>query len=711
MTITDVINENIIRFLVQTYTLLSLPFYSIAQKPWQNVNRSNRLPSFLQFQRGDGYLSCRNNKKRSDLHQAIRNENVDTIEKLIEFAVDRYGEKRMLGTRQLLGEENELQSNGTMFTKYALGNYCWKTYNEVYTEVRSFGRGLRSLGFNNMMNVAIFSETRAEWMIAAFGCMKQSLPIVTLYANLNDEGFVHGLVETETSCIITSYDLLPRVMNIIPQLGGVKTIIVFEHQIKSFDKISPGGNTQLIGYKEVVHLGASFDTEDCLPNPEDTAIIMYTSGSTGKPKGVVLSHKNILSSLFGYLDEFRFSSDEVVLAYLPLAHVLELIVETIIVLCGASIGYSSPLTLTDRSSKVKLGYKGDATVLRPSALTSVPLINERLYKSIKENIESRPQLIRSVFKFLIDYKIYWTNLGYSTPIFDNLILKPKLASILGGRIKRIFGGGAPLAEETHAFIRAVFCCPIYQGYGLTETAASACVMAESDRSTGSVGIPTTCSEIRLVSWEAGGYMLTDTPHPRGEIHIGGDIVAQGYYHQAELTAQEFYEEDGKRWFRTGDIGEISLSTGRIWITDRKKDLIKNQYGEYIALNKVESILKTCKLIDNICVYADSLQFFTVALVSPNVEQLKLVAERENIVQQNWNELCNNRVLEDAIRQEIFQHPSVQNGHLRKFEIPHKLKIVPDLWTPESNLVTASFKLKRKNIIDKYQILIDQMYHV
>ena len=711
MTITDVINENVIRFLVQTYTLLSLPFYYIAQKPWQNVNRSNRLPSFLQFQRGDGYLSCRNNKKRSDLHQAIRNENVDTIEKLIEFAVDRYGEKRMLGTRQLLGEENELQSNGTMFTKYALGNYCWKTYNEVYTEVRSFGRGLRSLGFNNMMNVAIFSETRAEWMIAAFGCMKQSLPIVTLYANLNDEGFVHGLVETETSCIITSYDLLPRVMNIIPQLGGVKTIIVFEHQIKSFDKISPGGNTQLIGYKEVVHLGASFDTEDCLPNPEDTAIIMYTSGSTGKPKGVVLSHKNILSSLFGYLDEFQFSSDEVVLAYLPLAHVLELIVETIIVLCGASIGYSSPLTLTDRSSKVKLGYKGDATVLRPSALTSVPLINERLYKSIKENIESRPQLIRSVFKFLIDYKIYWTNLGYSTPIFDNLILKPKLASILGGRIKRIFGGGAPLAEETHAFIRAVFCCPIYQGYGLTETAASACVMAESDRSTGSVGIPTTCSEIRLVSWEAGGYMLTDTPHPRGEIHIGGDIVAQGYYHQAELTAQEFYEEDGKRWFRTGDIGEISLSTGRIWITDRKKDLIKNQYGEYIALNKVESILKTCKLIDNICVYADSLQFFTVALVSPNVEQLKLVAERENIVQQDWNELCNNRVLEDAIRQEIFQHPSVQNGHLRKFEIPHKLKIVPDLWTPESNLVTASFKLKRKNIIDKYQILIDQMYHV
>ena len=124
MTITDVINENVIRFLVQTYTLLSLPFYYIAQKPWQNVNRSNRLPSFLQFQRGDGYLSCRNNKKRSDLHQAIRNENVDTIEKLIEFAVDRYGEKRMLGTRQLLGEENELQSNGTMFTKYALGNYC-----------------------------------------------------------------------------------------------------------------------------------------------------------------------------------------------------------------------------------------------------------------------------------------------------------------------------------------------------------------------------------------------------------------------------------------------------------------------------------------------------------------------------------------------------------------------------------------------------------
>ena len=709
MSFINLVNGYVIRVLVSLYTVISLPFYYIVQKPWKNGGRRNKLPPFLQIEQGDGYLTCKNSKNKSYFHEIICENNVDTLEKLIEFAADRYGEKNALGTRQLLGEETKVQSNGKVFSKYVLGEYTWKTYSQICKEMIYFGRGLRSLGINDKMNVVIFSETRAEWMTAAFGCMKQSLPIVTLYTNLNDEGLVHGIVETEGSCIITSQDLLPRVTNLVPQLSNLKTIIVFENQISPIDVTAWGGNIQLLRYKTVVDMGASSDIADCLPKPEDTAIIMYTSGSTGKPKGVILSHKNILSSLLGYLDEFQFSPNDVTLAYLPLAHVLEFIVETITILCGASIGYSSPLTLTDRSSKVKSGSQGDATILRPNAMTSVPLINERLYKSIKENIESRTEFVKTMFKYLIDYKIYWTNLGYSTPIFDKLILKPKLGSILGGRVERMFGGGAPLAEDTHTFIRAVFCCPIYQGYGLTETTASACVMAKDDHSTGFVGIPTTCSDIKLVDWEPGCYMVTDKPHPRGEIHVGGDIIAQGYYKQPELTAQEFYEEGGKRWFRTGDIGEILLSTGQLRIIDRKKDLIKNQYGEYIALNKVESVLKTCPLIDNICVFANSLQSFTVALVSPNEEQLKLVAKKENILDDNWKELCKNVRLEEAVKKQIAQHPSVKDGHLRKFEIPHRLTLVPEPWTPESSLVTASFKLKRKNIADRYQVAIEQMY--
>ena len=709
MRLLDALKEHVIRSAVWTYTWISLPFYYFVQKPWKNVDGDDHPSPFIQFLHGDGHLLCRNNKNLSKLHCDINEEGVDTLEKLIEFAAERYGDKEALGTRQILGEETEEQSNKTLFTKYVLGEYVWRTYEETRKEIVLFGRGLRSLGIGDKSNVVIFSETRAEWMIAAFGCMKQSLAIVTLYANLNDDGLVHGIDETESSCIITSQDLLPRVMNIVPQLSAVRTIIVFENQINPVDLTKYAANAELIDFKTVLNMGQVSDFGDCPPDPEDTAVIMYTSGSTGNPKGVILSHKNILSSLFGYLDEFQFVPGHVILAYLPLAHVLELIVETIALICGASIGYSSPLTLTDRSSKVKSGCKGDATVLRPHALSSVPLISERLYKSIKDNIESRPELIRRVFKYLIDYKIYWTNLGYSTPILDELIMKPKLASILGGRVGRMFSGGAPLAEETHAFIRTVFCCPIYQGYGLTETAGSACVMATNDRSTGSVGIPTTCSDIKLVDWEYGSYLVSDSPHPRGEIHIGGDMVAQGYFKRPELTAQEFYVEDGKRWFRTGDVGEIVVSTGQLRIVDRKKDLIKNQYGEYIALNKVESVLKTCKLVDNICVFADSMQFFTVALVSPNVEQLKLVAEKENIVEDDWEMLCRNVVLEEAIKKEISQHPSVKNGQLRKFEIPHKLTIVADPWTPENGLVTASFKLKRKNISEKYKMLVDKMY--
>ena len=715
-----VISVFIFRLVIYIYTYLTLPLYYIIQKPWQKREDLNRPPPFIQYDQGDGYLIVNNQMKISNFRkQLAQDAKIDTLVKGFEYATKRYVGKKVLGTREMLAEETEVQTNGSVFTKYVQGEYIWRTYEQMHEQVMFFGCGLRSLGFVNKQNVVLFSETRAEWLIAAFGCMTQSLPVVTLYANLNDEALVHGIVETEASCIITSHELLSRVLNILPQANSVKTIIVFENPMKLMDPETFGKTLSIHPFRRVIEMGKFGNYECSLPTPEDTAIIMYTSGSTGRPKGVILSHKNIMSSLYGYLDEFQFAEDDIMLAYLPLAHVMELIAETMIILCGGAIGYSSPLTLTDRSSKVKRGSLGDATVLRPTAIISVPLINERLFKSIQENIQSSSKLFRSIFKFLIDYKLKWTDSGYSTPILDSVFFKRKMASILGGKIKYFIGGGAALATETHAFIRAVFCCPIYHGYGLTETCASACIMSQTDRSTGSSGIPTTCSSIKLVNWEAGNYSVSGHPHPRGEIHVGGEIVAQGYYKQPELSAQDFYEENGKQWFRTGDIGEMPFATGKLRIIDRKKDLIKNQFGEYIALGKIESTLKTCPLIDNICVFADSMQFYAVALVSPNVEKLTLEAEkldtedtekkRLNINEEDWAQLCSNPSLEKVVMDQIRKHPSVRTGQLRKFEIPQKIRIVPEAWTPQNNLVTAGFKIRRMNVYEKYRSLINEMY--
>lgn len=170
----------------------------------------------------------------------------------------------------------------------------------------------------------------------------------------------------------------------------------------------------------------------------------------------------------------------------------------------------------------------------------------------------------------------------------------------GGRIRVILTGGAPLSPESHRFIRNCMGCPLLQGYGLTETAACATIMQLEEGTVGRVGPPVQGINIRLENWEEGNYRVTDSPRPRGEILIGGGQLAQlaskyvsgggnvaaGYYRNPEKTEEEFYTDAaGRRWFRSGDIGRVE-EDGTLSIIDRKKDLVKLQYGEYVSLGKV-----------------------------------------------------------------------------------------------------------------------------
>ena len=177
-------------------------------------------------------------------------------------------------------------------------------------------------------------------------------------------------------------------------------------------------------------------------------------------------------------------------------------------------------------------------------------------------------------------------------------------------------GGAPLSPETQEFIRVVLCLTIVQGYSLTETTCAGTCMQSEDRSTGRVGPPMAGVEVKLVSWEEGEYRVTDKPRPRGEIVIGGNSVARGYFKNKEKTNEDFYDEDGKRWFRTRDIGEL-YSDGSLKIIDRKKDLVKLQLGEYVSLGKVEAQLKTHYLVDNVCVYGNPYKVGIIAILITN----------------------------------------------------------------------------------------------
>lgn len=203
-------------------------------------------------------------------------ENIDTLEKVFNYVAKTHSTKRCLGTRQILSEEDETQPNGRVFKKYNMGDYKWKNFIEAERMAASFGRGLRELGQAPKENIVIFAETRAEWMIAAHGCFKQAMPIVTVYATLGDEGVAHckynvnvykenpllselncvaGISETEVTTVITSHDLLPKFKTLLALCPNVNTIIYMEDQLRKTETTGFKEGVKILPFNQVVKIG------------------------------------------------------------------------------------------------------------------------------------------------------------------------------------------------------------------------------------------------------------------------------------------------------------------------------------------------------------------------------------------------------------------------------------------------------------------------
>jgi len=638
-----------------------------------------------------------------------------TLADVWDWSVARYREKKLLGTRDLLGEEDEVQPNGKMFKKLELGDYRWMTYEEVDTMADNFGRGLRVLGQPSGENICLYADTRAEWMVAAQASFKQSFPVVTIYTNLGEEAVVYGLAETQSEVVITSHELLPKFKKILAaNKDSVKTIVYMENPIKRTNVEGFRDNVRIISFWDVLSLGKKtannnlmdVSAEPVRPTEETPAIIMYTSGSTGVPKGVVLTHGNMVNTLSGFLYNLNPLPDDMYIAYLPLAHVLELIGESMMVVWGVGVGYSHPNTLTDKSTMVRRGHKGDASVLQPTIMFCVPLILDRIYKGVTENIRKKGAFVSALMDFCIKYKLDCSRMGEQTPIMDKLIFR-SIRMLVGGRVRAIMSGGAPLSEDTHDYLRTVLGVILLQGYGLTETSACGAIMSFEENSTGRVGPPVQGVHIRLVNWEEGNYKVTDKPWPRGEIYIGGGNVAQGYFRNQEKTDEEFFTDDeGRRWFKTGDVGQVE-GDGTIRIIDRKKDLVKLQFGEYVSLGKVESVLKGCPVVANVCIFGDSSKSYVVAVVCPVRETLVDLARKFGKEEMEWDDMVNDKDVTGAVLREIVNHG--KGARLEKFEIPGAVTLTGIEWTPDTGLTTAAMKLKRKPLVDYYSQDIDRMY--
>uniref|UniRef100_A0A8C5EEJ3 long-chain-fatty-acid--CoA ligase n=1 Tax=Gouania willdenowi TaxID=441366 RepID=A0A8C5EEJ3_GOUWI len=650
-----------VHLLIWIYSMLSF-------LPWFYITNAGHKRTQSKRTKARSISGCAEGPYRSvDHFDSLAREDIpgkDTLDKLFDHAVQRFGDSDCLGTRNVLSEENEIQPSGKVFKKLILGEYKWLSYNELDTVVRHFGNGLAALGQQPKSTIAIFCETRAEWMITAQACFRRNFPLVTFYATLGEDAIAYGLNETGVTHLITSAELLET-----------KLKNVLQHIPK-------------LNIPNIIH-----------------NYLMYTSGSTGRPKGVMIVHSNLIAGMTGQCERIPgLGPCDTYIAYLPLAHVLEMTAEISCVTYGCRIGYSSPQTLSDQSTKIKKGSKGDSTVLQPTLMAAVPEIMDRINKNVMSKVQEMSFIQKTLFTLGYKYKLEQIKKGYDAPLCNALLFR-KVKKLLGGRVRMMLSGGAPLSSATQRFMNVCFCCPVGQGYGLTETCGAGTITEVADISTGRVGAPLICCEIRLRDWSEGGYTSKDEPNPRGEVLIGGPNVTMGYYRHESNDQDFFIDEKGQRWFCTGDVGEV-FPDGCLQIVDRKKDLVKLQAGEYVSLGKVESVLKNSSLIDNICAYANSEQNYVISFVVPNQKRLMELAKQRGIPG-TWEEICTHDEMEREVLKEIKE--VAVKIKLQRFEIPVKVHLSPEPWTPETGLVTDAFKLKRKELKNHYLHHIERMY--
>ncbi|XP_017696033.1 long chain acyl-CoA synthetase 2 isoform X2 [Phoenix dactylifera] len=526
-----------------------------------------------------------------------------------------------------------------------VGQYAWQTYGEVYDIAIKIGSAIRGLGINPGDRCGIYGSNSPEWVISMEACNSQGICYVPLYDTLGANAVEFIINHAEVSIAFVQENKIKSILMCLPKCAMyLKTIV-------SFGMVTDEQK------RECEQVGVS-----------------------------CFSWEDLISSV---------TEEDSYFSFLPLAHIFDQIIENYCIFKGASIGF----------------WQGDVRYLmediqelKPTLFCGVPRVYDRIYTGINQKISSGGMLTKKLFQYAYDYKLKNLRRGMkqneASPFFDRLVFD-KIKQGLGGRVRIMISGAAPLPRHIEEFLRVVCCSVFIQGYGLTES-CSGCFTSIANvlPMMGTVGVPVTTIEARLESVPEMGYDALSHV-PRGEICLRGKTLFSSYYKHQELTSEAIV--DG--WFHTGDIGEWQPN-GAMKIIDRKKNIFKLSQGEYIAVENLESTYMQCPLVASVWVYGNSFESFLVGVVVP---EKKLVEEwaAVNDVIGAFEELCKHPKARKYILDEL--NNTGRRHELKGFELLKAVHLEPTPFDMERDLITPTFKLKRPQLLKYYKDFIDGLY--
>ena len=550
---------------------------------------------------------------------------------------------------------------------------------QIYQRVRALSAEFLRMGAKKGDRIALISENRWEWIVTDFAVLAIGATDAPIYPTLTGEQIAELM--RDAGCRIAVVSTRQQ----FEKLHAVRAQTQLD-RIVMMDSPAPDGAVSMAELlADADSRGAErdpvFDALARSIEPRDVATLIYTSGTTGEPKGVVLTHGNIASNQNYTPVDFSFDSTDVCISFLPLSHVTARALDYIMYNFGAQVAYCAQF---DKLPKAMRN-------VRPTIIVGVP----RVFEKIRQEVERRAAesaLNRRLLPWVTRLGAHFADVVYDGRRPDSLLWKlasrlaySKVREAFGGRVRVFVSGGAPLGIDTARWFASVGIA-LWEGFGLTETSPVISLNTPLRHRMGSTGMPLSNIELKLAE--------------DGELLVRGPSVFSGYWQKPAASAECF---DSQGWFRTGDIAHFD-SDGFLYITDRKKELLKTSGGKLVAPQPIENKLKNNLLVANAAVVGDRHKFVS-ALIVPNFAVLEEWASHRGIYPRSRAELvADARVV--ALYSEMIHEI---NGTLANFETLKRFRVVAEEWTQESGELTPSMKLKRRVIAARYAAAIAELY--